>query len=151
MERIDNEVLTILIDSIEKKGLQYQLASPHDHRLNPSERAVQTWKNHFISNLHGYDRGFPPYKWCEMIRQCEMTLNMLRCSRNNPQMSAYTQLFGTFDYNTTPLTPLGTKEFFHKRTRQRRLHADHCKVGYVIGNSPQHYRHLFLPSINKGK
>ena len=69
MQRIDNEVSTILIESIEETSLQYQLASPHDHRLNPAERAVQTWKNHFISNLHGCDRDFPAYKWCEMINQ----------------------------------------------------------------------------------
>ena len=77
-----------------------------------------------------------------------MTLNMLRRSRINPKMSAYTQLFGSFDYNTTPLAPLETKAFVHEQTRQRELYADHGKVGYVIGNSPQYYRHLYfyLPS-----
>ena len=40
MQRIDNEVSTILVESIKEKGLQYQLASPRDHRLNPAERAV---------------------------------------------------------------------------------------------------------------
>ena len=78
MQRIDNEVSKILIESIESKCLKHQLASPHDHRLNPAERAVQTWKNHFISNLHGCDSEFPAYKWCEIMHQCEMTLNMLR-------------------------------------------------------------------------
>ena len=63
-------------------------------------------------------------------------------------MSAYTQLFGSFDYNMTPLAPLGTKAFVHERTGQRQSHADHSKVGYVIGKSPNHYRHLYfyLPS-----
>ena len=34
------------------------------------------------------------------------------------------------------------------RTTQRRSHADHGKIGYVIGPSPQHYRHMYfyLPS-----
>ena len=41
--------------AIEEKGLDYQLASPHDHRLNPVERAVQTGNNHVISDLHGCD------------------------------------------------------------------------------------------------
>ena len=81
IQRIDNEVSKILIESIESKNLQYQLASPHDHRLNPAERAIQTWKNHFISNLHGCDREFPAYKWCEIIHQCEMTLNMQKYFR----------------------------------------------------------------------
>ena len=125
MQRIDNEVSKIFIESIASKGLKYQLASPHDHRMNPAERAVQTWKNHFISNLHSE---FTAYKWCEIMHQCEMTLNMLRRSRINPKMSAYTQLFGSFNYNRTPLAPLGTKAFVHERRGQRRSHADHGKV-----------------------
>ena len=69
MKQIDNEVLSVLIESIEEKDLQYQLASQHDHQLNPAERAVKTWKNRFISNLHGCDRDFSVYKWCKMIHQ----------------------------------------------------------------------------------
>ena len=77
-----------------------------------------------------------------------MTLNMLLCSRINPKMSAYTQLFGLFDYNRTPIAPFGTKAFVHERSGQRRSNADHGKVGFVIGQSPHHYRHMnfYLPS-----
>ena len=64
IQRLDNEASEILIEAITTKGLKYQLASPHDHRLNPAERAIQTWKNHFISNLHGCDRQFPANQWC---------------------------------------------------------------------------------------
>ena len=49
----------MLIKLIEEKNLAYQLASPHDRRLNPAERAMQSWKNHFISNLHECGRDFP--------------------------------------------------------------------------------------------
>ena len=78
------------------------------------------------------------------MHQCEKTLNMLQRSRMNPKMSAHTQLFGEFDYNRIPLAPLRTKAFVHKRTRQRRSHADQEKVGYVIGNSPKHYQHMYF-------
>ena len=73
-----------------------------------------------------------------------MTLNMLRRSRINPMMSAYTHFFESFGYNRTPLAPLGTKAFIHKTAGQRRSHADHGKVGYIIGNSLQHYWHLYF-------
>ena len=99
MQQIDNEVSTILLESIKEKGLKYQLASLHDHRLNPAERAVQTWK---ITSLVTYMvvlETFSAYKWCGIIHQCEMTLSMLRQWRINPKMSAYTQLFENFDYN----------------------------------------------------
>ena len=71
-----------------------------------------------------------------------MTLNMLRRSRINPKLSAYTQMFGIHDYNRAPLAPLGTKSFVHERSVQRRTFADHGKIGYTIGPSIDHYRHL---------
>ena len=67
IQKIDNAVSRILITFIEEKKSAYQLASPHDHQLNSTEVAIQTWKNHFISNLHGYDCNFPVYKWCEIM------------------------------------------------------------------------------------
>ena len=109
IQQLDNKVSDRLIEAIEEKELDYQTASPHVHRLNPAERAIQTFKNHFISNLHGCDKDFPAYAWSEIIQQCEMTINMLRRSRINPKLSAYTQTFGMFDYNRTPLAPLGIK------------------------------------------
>jgi hypothetical protein len=48
-----------------------------------------------------------------------MTLNMLRRSRFNPRLSAHTQIFGVFDYNRTPLAPIGTRTVVHERTTQQ--------------------------------
>ena len=67
---------------------------------------------------------------------------MLRRLRINPNLSAYSQTFRMFNYNQTPLAPLGTKAFAHKRLKQRALYADHGKIGYVIGPSMKKYRHL---------
>jgi len=148
LQRLDNEASKALIEAIEEKELSYQLAPPYSHRTNIAERAVQTFKNHFISNLHGCDTTFPGAQWCRLIPQCEMTLNMLRRSRINPKLSAYTQTFGIHNYNQNPLAPLGTKTFVHERPEQRRSHADHGKIGYVIGPAMHHYRHLefYIPA-----
>ena len=51
-------------------------------------------------------------------------------------------MFGIHDYNRAPLAPLGTKSFVHERSAQRRTFADHGKIGYTIGPSIDHYRHL---------
>ena len=51
-------------------------------------------------------------------------------------------MFGIHDYNRAPLAPLGTKSFVHERSAQRRTFADHGKIGYTIGPSKLHYRHL---------
>ena len=49
---MDNEVSKILIKYIEKEAkINYQLVSPGDHRDNPAERAIKTFKAHFISIL----------------------------------------------------------------------------------------------------
>jgi hypothetical protein len=70
-----------------------------------------------------------------------MTLNMLRTSRINPKLSAYSQLFGHFDYNKTPLAPQGTKVVIHERPQQGRMFGDHGREGFYIGPAMQHYRH----------
>ena len=87
--------------------------------LNPAEQAIQTFKNHFIANLQGCDKSCPKYLWCRFIPQTVTTLNMLRQSRINPKLSAHDQLFGTLNYNRTPLAPLGTKVIIHEKPKQR--------------------------------
>ena len=99
LQRLDNEASDDLVASITEKQMKYQLAAPYSHRLNPAERAIQSFKNHLISNLHGTNQEFPMYQWDQIIEQCKMTLNMLRRSRINPKLSAYMQMFGAFDYN----------------------------------------------------
>jgi hypothetical protein len=51
LQQLNSEISTVLIKSIKDKGIDYQLASPNDHRLNPAERAIQTFKNHLVSIL----------------------------------------------------------------------------------------------------
>jgi hypothetical protein len=141
LQRLDNEISRVLIKAIKDKGIDYQLASPHDHQLNPAERAIQTFKNHLISILHGTDNKFPAWLWCQIIPQVIMTLNMLRCSRINPKLSAYTQIFGVFDYNQTPLAPIGTRTVVHQRTAQ---HARLNRIQAIVPISALYFWVLFL-------
>ena len=149
LQRLDNEISKVLIRAITDKGIDYQLASPNDHRLNPAERAIQTFKNHLISILHGTDKQFPAWLWCQILPQVIITLNMLRRSRINHKLSAYEQIFGVFDYNRTPLAPIGTKSVVHLRTTQkgRSTFGDHGVIGWTIGPAMDHYRHwsFYIP------
>jgi hypothetical protein len=82
-----------------------------------------------------------------------MTLNMLRRSRINPKLSAYTQIIGVFDYNRTPLAPIGTRTVVHQQTTQqgRTTFADHGGIGWSIGPAMNHYRHwTFYISKTRG-
>jgi len=150
LQRLDNEASAALIRAIEEKQIDYQLASPNSHRHNPAERAIQTFKNHFISTLAGCDREFPVHLWCRLLPQCEMTLNMLRISRINPKLSAYSQIDGIFDFNRTPLAPLGMKAIVHERTSQRAAWASHGQRGFNIGPALHHYRHYSIFVIGTG-
>ena len=97
LQYLDNETSIELIASIKIKNLKFQLVAPHGHRLNPAERVVSTFKNHFIVILAGCDERFPKYLWCQLVPQVVITLNMLRQSRINPKQSAHDQVFGTFN------------------------------------------------------
>ncbi|OEU11477.1 hypothetical protein FRACYDRAFT_245323 [Fragilariopsis cylindrus CCMP1102] len=45
LHRLDNETSEeLIIEEIEKKGLDFQIASPGDHQLNHAGRVVQTFK-----------------------------------------------------------------------------------------------------------
>ena len=55
LQYLNNETSIELIASIKKKNLKFQLAAPHDHQLNPAERSVSTFKNHFIAILASCD------------------------------------------------------------------------------------------------
>ena len=98
---------------------------PHIHRRNSAERAIQTFKNHFIAGLASTDPNFPLSNWCHLLPQAELTLNLLRPSRLNPKLSAYAQLEGAFDFNHTPLAPPGTHVIVHEKPNQRCTWAPH--------------------------
>ena len=69
-----------------------------------------------------------------------MTLNLLRTSRLNPKLSIYSQLWGPFDFNRTPIAPLGTKLLNYEKPGPCEYWAPHAIDGWYIGPAMQHYR-----------
>jgi hypothetical protein len=56
---------------------KFQLVPPEMHHCNRAERAIRTFKDHFLSILGGVDQSFPPYLWDLLLPQTELTLNLL--------------------------------------------------------------------------
>jgi hypothetical protein len=110
------------------------------HRRNAAERAIRTYKNHFVAGLSTCDPTFPMHLWCRLIAQANITLNLLRASRLNPQLSAYAQIFGQFDFNRTPLAPPGTRVLSHDKLANRTSWATHGEEGWYLGPAMEHYR-----------
>ena len=112
---------------------------PDHHQVNAAERAIQTFKNHFLAVLASVDAGFSLQLWCYLLIQAEMTLNMLRTSRRDPLISAYESLNGKFDYNKTPLAPPGTKALIYEAATRRAAWAPHAVNGWYLGPAMHHY------------
>ena len=108
--------------------------------MNAAERAIRTWKDHFISGMAINDKDFPIRLWDKLINQATMTLNMLQTSRRNPLISAYSKIYGEFDLNKTPMEPPGTKIIIHKNPQQRKLWANHGVYGWYLVPAMQNYR-----------
>ena len=136
---MDNETSKELLQAITKKKIQYQLTPPHMHRTNAAERAIQTFKNHFQAGLSVCNSAFPVAEWDYLLPQAEITLNLLRSSRVNPNLSSYAYLYGNYNYNATPMAPPGTKVVVHDKPTTRKSWAPHGTDAWYIGPSPHHY------------
>jgi hypothetical protein len=140
LQRLDNECSDALKDFLTAETVDYQLVPPGMHRRNAAERAIRTFKNHFIAGLCSVDKNFPLHLWDKLVPQAEATLNLLRGSRINPKLSAYAQLQGTFDFNRTPLAPPGIRVLVHVKPDQRTTWSPHATDGWYIGPAMESYR-----------
>jgi hypothetical protein len=86
--QLDNEASATYKQCIRKNGMVHELVPPDNHRSNLAERAIQTFKHHFISILSGVDDKFPLSLWCALLEQTELTVNLLRQSNVAPKISA---------------------------------------------------------------
>ena len=131
---------TVLLDGSISK-MTYELVPPDEHRRNIAEKAIQTFKDHFIGVLSGCAKSMPMHLWCQLLPQVERQLLLLRQSRVNPGMSAYAHVYqGQHDYSKHPFVPIGMEAMVHEKPHKRRTFAQHCKKGYVLGTSFEHYR-----------
>ena len=137
---MDNEALVAYIASIQQSDMTYEKVPPDDHRRNVAEKAIQTWKDHFVSVLSGTADTFPLHLWCQLLPQMERQLNLLGNSNTMPHISTYTHLHGHHDYNAKPFVPLGMEALTHDKPHRRKTFAQHCSKGWVLGTSPEHYK-----------
>ena len=148
---LDNECSFDLKRAIKKQGMTFQLVPPHNHRQNAAERAIKTFKAHFLSTLATADPQFPIAEWDRLIPQSEMTLNLLRQSRCNPRLSAFVYLQGQHNFSKNPIAPPGTRVIIHRKVHQRKSWDFHGQHGWYVGPALEHYRcyRCYIPSTGK--
>jgi hypothetical protein len=132
---LDNEASNALKACNRTHDVEYQLVPPHVHRRNSAERAIRTWKNHFVAGICSTNTAFPLHLWDRLIDQATITLNLLRPARRNPKMSAHQMLNGTFDYNRTPMAPPGTKIVVNEKNQPNDALGTH--TASMVGTSAQ--------------
>ena len=144
---LDNEISNELKAALKKYKIAYQLVPPAQHRRNAAERAIRTFKNHFLAGLASLPQAFPISEWDRLIAQALLTLNLLRNSRLNPKLSAHAMVKGNHDFNSHPLAPPGSQVVAHEKSTHRKSWDLHGKDGWYVGPSTEHYRcvRIFIP------
>jgi hypothetical protein len=94
----------------------------------------------FFSGSASVDPDFPLQLWDHILSQAEITLNLLRKSRQYPQISAAAHYHIMVDYNNTLFSLPGCKIIAHEKPSQRRTWAPHGQHGYYLGPAMHHYR-----------
>jgi hypothetical protein len=138
---MDNLATRYIKAFLTEEECELQLVEPHNHhRVNAAERAIQTFKDAFISALAATDKDFPLQLWDKLTPQVILTLNMMRASRIDPTKSAHEILYGKYDWNRYPLAPLGCRAVVYEDGDTRGSWASRGVDGWYLGPSTDHYR-----------
>jgi hypothetical protein len=140
LQRLDNECSDILKAYMTDIEVDYQLVPPGVHRRNAAERAIRTFKNHLIAGLCSVDPKFPMHLWDRLLPQCLLSLNLMRGSRINPNLSAWAQVHGHFDFDRTPIAPPGIRVLAHVKPDNRKSWAAHALDAWYVGPALDSYR-----------
>ena len=138
---LDNEVSTDLIGFLESdEKITVQLAPARCHLRNAAERAIRTFKNHFIAWLFTARQHFPLNKWDSLLPQAVIRLNILRTSCLNSKLSAHTLLNGLYNFNTTLMDSPRSMILVHEKPALCGTWAAHTVNAWYLGPALHHYR-----------
>ena len=120
LQRLDNEVSSLMRHEMDSFNVDYQLSPAGNHGRNAPERAIQTFKSHFIAGLSTTHPNFPLNQWDKLLPQAVLALNLLRPSRFHPHLSAHHMLYGSYNYSSHPIAPPGMRVLAHDLPDNRR-------------------------------
>ena len=132
------------------KYVTFQFIPPRNHLKNESECTIRKFKNYLITILCMLHPNILMSLWCRLLKQAEMTLNIVRPCRINPRMSACAALEGEFNYNNTPLAPLGCMIISDDNVSTRTSWAPRVTKSWYIGPDIDYYRRVevYTPKTN---
>ena len=125
MHIMDNEASAAFQRTIRANGCDLQLVPPHVHRRNAAERAIRTFKDHFLSVLPGTAATYPTDRWDLLLPQAELTLNLLR-----PAPAGATSAWEALSTSTQPRSHL---QAVPSKSMQNPHSAAHGTTGRRMG------------------
>jgi hypothetical protein len=69
LQTLDNEASAAFKNFFTANNIAYQLVPPHYHRRNAAERAIITFKEHFVAGLSSVDPSLPMHLWDRLLPQ----------------------------------------------------------------------------------
>ena len=119
----------------------WQSVEPTNHRVSAVERAIQTFKNHFIIGVCSTDIEWTFQLQNTMTEQAVITCNTLRTSCIDPRKAAYHQLQGNrYDWNRFPMAPPGTRAVLYLDPENRSSWGAQGLDAWYCGPAQDHYR-----------
>ena len=119
--------------------IKYQLVLPNNHRSKDSERAIQTFKNHFIAGLCIVDNDFHFQLWDRLLQQATINLNSQTTKNSSPNFSLHPHIW-KIKLQPHTVSPTREKILIHNRTNNRALWAPHGEDGWYIGPAMEIWR-----------
>jgi hypothetical protein len=105
-----------------------------------AEKAIQTFKDHFVGVLSGCAPSMPIHLWCQLLPQVKRQLLLLRQSCVHPNLLAYAHVYEHHIYNRHPFVPIGMEALVHDEPHEHHTYAKHCTKAFVLGTSTKHYQ-----------
>jgi hypothetical protein len=118
---------------------KFQLVPFDMHWRNKVKQMICHFKNHFLSILASVDTTFPPYLWDLHSPQVELTVNLLRQATIDPKIPAWEYFNCSFDFNKTPLAPVGCRVLIHAKPPTCKSWDYRAKQGFYVSPVLDHY------------
>ena len=136
----DNEISAAYMKKVWETHMTFHFVPSDDHQHNLAEKAIQTWKYHFIGIMSGTAAMLPVHLWYQAIPQADQQLLNLRQPHVHPKVSAYAQVYGPHNYNVAPFVTIGIETLMHGKPKQRDTFAEYCIKDYILGKDFEHSR-----------
>jgi hypothetical protein len=74
--KVENEASKLLKTYLHQQNITLKLVPPYRYRQNAAERAIRSFKDHFIAGLCSNYKSCPMHLWDRLLPQAVITLNM---------------------------------------------------------------------------